>query len=321
MLFSPNGIRISLFLITLSGVLFFFNKKPKFLVPFQHLKQRSWFIYNGLLSLLILSVVLLPLRIAVVTDKQVVVEKNLPIQIILDVSLSMSANDLDPSRFVAAKKSLISLIQQLDGYYISLITFSWKPFVYIPFSSSSSAIISKLQSMNLGDFPPVKDFLWTAIGDALLLGTQNLQQFAHQETYKPWIVVLITDGDSNIWFDPMQVVSYYQKTQVPLFVLGVGQENYLIGRDSRNDDVTTNINLPLLQELADKTSGKFYRVVANQSFDQFFAELSKNIVSQQQQKIQNILWELNDYLIYILIVSLFGLFVFRISIFILPTKK
>jgi hypothetical protein len=59
-----------------------------------------------------------------VTDKQVLVEKNIPIQIILDVSLSMSANDLQPSRFSAAKASLISLVRQLDGYSISLITFS-----------------------------------------------------------------------------------------------------------------------------------------------------------------------------------------------------
>ncbi|MEI8008428.1 MAG: hypothetical protein WCI00_03225 [bacterium] len=65
--------------------------------------------------------------------------------------------------------------------------------------------------------------------------------------------MLITDGDSNIGFDPMQVVSYYQKIQVPIFVLGVGQENYLIGRDTWNTDITTNINLSLLQQLADKT--------------------------------------------------------------------
>lgn len=314
MSFSPNGIRISLVLIALCGVLFFFNQRPKFLVPSRYLKQRSRWIYNILLGRLLFCVVLLPLRISLVTDKQVVVEKNIPIQIILDVSLSMAANDLEPSRFVAAKTSLISLIQQLDGYSISLITFSWKPFVYVPFSSSSSAIIAKLQSMNLGDFPPVKDFLWTAIGDALLLGTQNLQQFAHQETYKPWIVILITDGDSNIGFDPMQVVSYYQKTQVPLFVLWVGQENFLIGRDARNDDVTTNINLTLLQQLADKTSGKFYRVLGEKSFDDFFAELSKDIFAQQQQKIQNILWELNDYLIYLLVFLLLGLFVSRLYI-------
>ena len=141
MLFSVHWIRISLFFITLVSVLFFFNQKPNFIVPMKHMKQRSRFAYNILLWLLVVSVVLLPLRISLISDKQVVVEKNLPIQIILDVSLSMAANDLQPSRFVAAKTSLISLIKQLDGYQISLITFSWKPFVYIPFSSSSWATL------------------------------------------------------------------------------------------------------------------------------------------------------------------------------------
>jgi len=314
MSFSWSWLRISLALIALCGVFFFFNKKPKFLVPLSYIKQRSWFVYTILLWLLIISVILLPLRISIITDKHVVVEKNLPIQIIFDVSLSMSANDINPSRFVAAKKSLISLIHQLDGYHISLITFSWKPFVYIPFSSSASAIIAKLDAMNLGDFPPVKEFLWTAMGDALLLAVGNLQQFTDQKTYKPWIVILITDGDSNIGFDPLQVISYYQKIQVPLFVLWVGQENYLIGRDTWNDAVTTNINTTLLQQLADKTWGKFYRVLGEKSFDEFFAELSQTIISHQQQKIQNILWELNDYLLYFIVVSLLGLLIFRLYI-------
>lgn len=312
---ATGGIRISGVLVLLCGVLFFFNKKPKFLVPINHLRQTGWFMYTLLLWILIVSAILLPLRISFITDKQILVDKNIPIQIILDVSLSMAANDLEPSRFVAAKTSLISLIEQLDGYTISLITFSWKPFVYIPFSDSSSAIISKLQTMNLGDFPPVQEFLWTAIGDALLLGVQNLQQFTDQEIYKPWIVVLITDGDSNIGFDPMQIVSYYQKIHVPLFVLGVWQEDFLIGRDTRNADIVTDINLPLLQQLADTTWGKFYRVLGNQSFDDFFTQLSQDIIAQQQQKIQNIYRELNDYLLYILVCALLGLFIFRLSLF------
>ena len=124
MSFSFHGIRISVALISLCGIFFFFNKKPKFIVPIRHLNQRSWFVYVTLLCLLVFSVILLPLRISFVRDTYVIAEKNIPIQIILDVSLSMSANDLSPSRFVAAKQSLISLIQQLDGYAISLITFS-----------------------------------------------------------------------------------------------------------------------------------------------------------------------------------------------------
>ena len=80
-----------------------------------------------------------------------------------------------------------------------------------------------------------------------------MQQFSHQETYKPGIVILITDGDSNVGFDPVQVTSYYQKLDIPVYILGVGQTNYLIGRDAWNDVVTTDINPALLQQLADAT--------------------------------------------------------------------
>jgi hypothetical protein len=52
-----------------------------------------------------------------------------------------------------------------------------------------------------------------------LLGVANLEHFSAQEAYKPGIVILITDGDSNVGFDPLQVLSYYQKIDVPLFVL------------------------------------------------------------------------------------------------------
>lgn len=321
MLFSWYGIRISVALIVLCGVFFFYNQKPKFLVPLTYMKQKNWFLYTLLLWLIALSVVLLPLRLSFIRDKQIVVEKDIPVQIILDVSLSMAANDINPSRFSAAKNSLISLIQQLDWYYASLITFSWKPFVYIPFSSDSLAITAKLETMNLGDFPPVQEFLWTAIGDAILLGVHNLQQFTDQKMYKPGIIILITDGDSNIGFDPLQILSYCQKTQVPLYVLWVGQENYLIGRDSWNDMVMTNINLPLLQSLANKTWWKFYRVLGENSFDQFFDEFSQDILSHQQERIQHIYRELNDYLIYFLLLALSGLLIFRLYLLRYQTKR
>ncbi len=320
MSFSVYGIWISLLLIALCGVFFFFNKKPKFLVPISLLQKNIRRIYRILVVSLLVSVVLLPLRISFVSDKQILVQKDLPIQILLDVSLSMASNDLSPSRFVAAKTSLISLVRQLDWYYISLIAFSGKPFVYIPFSFSSSAIIAKLETMNLGDFPPVKDFLGTAIGDALLLGIQNLQQMFQQEIYKPWIVVLITDGDSNVWFDPVQIIAYYKKMNVPLFVLGVWQENFLIGRDTWNADIVTDINLPLLQQLADAAWWSFYRILNDQSFDEFFYQFSQNILDQQQTKIQNIYRELNDYLIYLLLASLLGVGAFIVAS-LLPQKK
>lgn len=121
---SIYGIRIALALVALCALFFFFNRKPKFIVPMNVIRQRSRRMHTALLAILICSVILLPLRISFISDRQVVAEKDLPVQIILDVSLSMAAVDIKPSRFVSAKESLISLVQQLDGYYLSLITFS-----------------------------------------------------------------------------------------------------------------------------------------------------------------------------------------------------
>ncbi len=314
MSFSFAWLRISLSLILLCVIFFFFNRRPKFILPVTYLKQKLRYLHIILLGILLLSIILLPLSLSFVSERKVVVEKDIPIQIILDVSLSMAANDMHPSRFAAAKNSLISLVKNLDGYYLSLIAFSGKPFVYVPFSSSSSAIAKKLAAMNLWDFPPVPDFLWTAIGDALLLGVSNLQQFSHQETYKPWVVILITDGDSNIGFDPLQVISYYQKTSVPLYVLGVGQENYLIWRDVRGSEVTTDINLSLLQQLAQKTWWWFSRILGTWSFDTFFSGFLQNIVEHQQQRIEPIFRNLNDYLLYVISLLLIWLFFFRIYV-------
>lgn len=142
-------MRISLSLILLCVIFFFFNRRPKFILPVTYLKQKLRYLHIILLGILLLSIILLPLSLSFVSERKVVVEKDIPIQIILDVSLSMAANDMHPSRFAAAKNSLISLVKNLDGYYLSLIAFSGKPFVYVPFSSSSSAIAKKLAAMNL----------------------------------------------------------------------------------------------------------------------------------------------------------------------------
>jgi len=270
---------------------------------------------------LLLSVIVLPLRFSFVRDAQIIAQKNLPIQIVFDVSLSMAAMDLEPSRFVAAKSALIELIQQLDGYHISLITFSGKPFVYIPFSSDSSAIISRLELMNLWDFPPVQEFLGTAIGDALLLAFSNIQQFSSYETYAPWIVILITDGDSNVGFDPLDVISYYQKLAIPLFVLWVGHSHYFIGRDSWGTDIMTDIHFPLLESLAKKTWGMFYKISANEGFDTSFADIRDNILLHQYESVQYVFWELNKYLLYLLLFLLFCFLFLRIYLLINSSSR
>jgi uncharacterized protein YegL len=187
-------------------VTYFFNLKPKFIFPAKYFNQNKNILFKIVNFVLVISIVILPLDLQFISDKKIITEKILPVQIIFDVSLSMAADDIKPSRYDSAKTALLKLIQKLDGYNISLITFSGIPFIYIPFSTDTNAIISKFKDTNLGDFPPTEDFIGTAIGDALLLGIKNLDKACPatrdsrvrlQDPEYPGIIILITDGDSN----------------------------------------------------------------------------------------------------------------------------
>jgi hypothetical protein len=64
--------------------------------------------------ILLISIVLLPLDLQFITNKKIISEKILPVQILFDVSLSMAADDIPPSRFVASKEALAGLIKNLE---------------------------------------------------------------------------------------------------------------------------------------------------------------------------------------------------------------
>ncbi|MEI8092430.1 MAG: VWA domain-containing protein [bacterium] len=134
---------------------------------------------------------------------------------------------------------------------MSLISFSGVPVVSIPFSQDSRAVAYAVNDLSLADFPAAPEFLGTAIGDALLLGAKNLQQFTGS---LPGIMILITDGDSNEGYDPVQVITLLRKQHISVSTLGIGNNNYLIGYDQWQQPISTSLNTDLLQNIAQQTS-------------------------------------------------------------------
>ena len=175
-----------------------------------------------IIVLMILLIIPLNIRIA---DQNNIQSKNyVPIQILFDVSLSMVANDIEPSRFVAAQEMVDELLVQWDGYPVSLILFSGIPFVHVPFSYDTASVRAKRNTTYLGQFPPVAQFVGTAIGDALLLGVQNLEK----NNFADGVILLITDGDSNKGYEPEDVIAILEKKQIALFALGVGKPDLFV---------------------------------------------------------------------------------------------
>ncbi|MEF2176175.1 MAG: VWA domain-containing protein [Candidatus Absconditabacteria bacterium] len=311
-----GNINISTFGVYLSGILIlffillFFIKKyysPNYFVPFKVINKKYYIFEKILIVLIMILLILIPLDLNYRAEKKLSSLKTLNIQILFDVSLSMTADDISPSRFVGAKESVTSLVKDLDGYNISMITFSGIPFVRMPFSNENEVIVPKLGKMLHSDFPPADNFVGTAIGDAILLGMDNLLQNSQDEKF-PGVIILLTDGDSNKGSRPEQVSKISKNKNIPIYTLGIGQSDYLVGKDYFDNEVNTTINIPLLETISKNSGGKFYRVLTQQDFNNIFKEIEQIIKSKELPNVYYEYKSLNIYfsqlLILLLIISI-----------------
>ena len=163
-----------------------------------------------------------------------------------------------------------------------------------------------MSQTSLGDFPPVQEFLGTAIGDALLLGVKNIQTLRSREgriadPVKPTgIIVLITDGDSNEGYNPQDILPVLQKQHIPVFALGIGTQNYLIGYDRFQDPIVSNLNEDLLQTIAQQTSGKYMRATTSKAFNDFLTTVLQDLKSHEELAISTKYRYLQPYLLWMI---------------------
>lgn len=309
-----EGIFYSLLLLLVLFILYFlFNFfRPSFVLPKSSLNKAKSRIKSFLLIGIVVIALLLPLNISWVKDKVFYKKKTLNIQVIFDVSLSMTADDIKPSRFQWAKDSVYNLVENLPWYNFSMISFSWIPFVWSPFSDATDAILTKIGNMSMWDFPPTRKFVGTAIWDSLILAVDNLME-ASKKDEKPGIIILITDWDSNKWVDPLQAAKIAKSKDIPIYTLGIWRSDYLVWRDKFWGDVRTEINLDLLEDISKESWGTFYRVLSKKDFEDIFAEISNYVKSKEKINIQYEYWYLNNYLY--IIFSLFVLMYISINMY------
>lgn len=155
--------------------------------------------------------------------------------------------------------------------------------------------------MSLADFPAAPEFLGTALGDALVLGAANIHRLSADQ---PWMVLLITDGDNNKGYDPADIFSLLQKQQIAVRVLAIWQADYLIGYDQYQQPITTSLNIPLLQTIAQQTSGTFLNVTNTGYLQPFFASFLTAVKAHEISHISSQYRYLDELLLIFLFIGL-----------------
>jgi Ca-activated chloride channel family protein len=202
-----------------------------------------------------------------------VISRGIDIMLTLDISSSMSASDLKPSRLSAAKEVIAEFIAGRKNDRIGLVVFSAHGFTQCPLTLDYPALVNLLKGANIG---MIED--GTAIGMALATATSRLKD----SKAKSRIVILLTDGLNNRGaVDPETAAKMAKAVGVKVYTVGVGKEGVFYQTVSdprfgeRRVQVRTEIDEALLRGIAGLTGGKFFRAEDEEALAGIYAQIDK----------------------------------------------
>ncbi|MCK5800053.1 MAG: VWA domain-containing protein [Deltaproteobacteria bacterium] len=205
--------------------------------------------------------------------------EGIDIMIALDLSNSMEASDLVPSRLEAAKKVIDSFIARRKSDRIGLVVFGREAFTQCPLTLDYSVLRTMLAELRIN----LIDGSGTAVGNALGVSLARLRK----SDAKSRVVILLTDGDSNAGnVTPKQAARYASAMKVKVFtiLMGPSGETVNAGRDILGRPIRVRrqypVNPKLLETIAAQTGGKAYlatdRRALEQNFEKILSELDKS---------------------------------------------
>jgi len=209
------------------------------------------------------------------------------IMICVDLSKSMDAFDIPPTRLEKIKYEMKKVVEAFNSDRIGVIIFSSEAFMQCPLTYDQKALNLFIESMRSSLVPASG----TDFGPALHLATKKLSEDTDGSPTqsKSKVIILISDGE-DFGEETGEVVKEIQGKDIKLFTLGVGTEaggNIYAANglktDRQGNTVVTKLNSGALRSLADKTGGQYFEI--NQS---------KNDISRLINTISKIEGELRD---------------------------
>jgi Ca-activated chloride channel family protein len=215
--------------------------------------------------------------------------KGIEIIIALDVSNSMMARDVQPSRLERAKQAIARLIDQLENDRLGMIVFAGDAYTQIPITSDYVAAKMFLAGVSTN----MVSRQGTAIGSAIELA---MKSFSQQEDISRAIII-ISDGENHEG-NALEIARNAAAKGIKIYTIGIGkpegvpipdsESSYIkeYRRDQNGNIVTTRLNEQMLLEIAKVGNGKYFRAISgNLGLNELYLALNKLDKSEIDSKV------------------------------------
>lgn len=205
--------------------------------------------------------------------------KGIDLVIAIDVSNSMLAQDIKPSRLMRARQAVSRLIDKLKNDRIGIVVFAGNAYTQLPITTDYSAAKLFLSTINTEIVPSQG----TAIAEAIELSADAFEENDHEKA-----IIIITDGEDHEG-DAIEAAKAAAQKGIRIYTVGMGlpeggpipvydkrgnQQGFKKNRN--NDIVITKLNENMLKQIASAGNGEYVRANNTQAgLEIIFDEINK----------------------------------------------
>ncbi|RZQ63714.1 VWA domain-containing protein [Amycolatopsis suaedae] len=236
-------------------------------------------------ALLVVSLLLLTVALAGPTAEQKVPRNRATVMLVIDVSLSMEAVDIQPNRITAAQGAAKSFAEGLTpGVNLGLISFAGTATVLVPPTTERTGVVRAIDNLKLAQS--------TATGEGIFAALQSIEGFSAvvggAEGPPPARIVLMTDGKQTVPtqdpFDPRGAYTAAQaakQKQVPISTISFGTQHGVVDIEGEAQEVPADDEA--MEEIARIAGGDFYKAASADELRKVYADLGEQIGYETKQ--------------------------------------
>lgn len=198
--------------------------------------------------------------------------EGIDIVLAMDISSSMLAQDFSPNRLEAAKDVASDFVLGRENDRIGLVVFAGESFTQCPLTTDHAVLVNLFKDIKAG---MVED------GTAIGLGLANSINRLKDSKAKSKVVILLTDGVNNRGeIAPETAAELANTFGIRVYTVGVGTKGnapYPVQTvfGIQMQSMPVEIDETILNKIADKTGGKYFRATNKNKLEDIYTEINK----------------------------------------------
>ncbi|SEF72700.1 Ca-activated chloride channel family protein [Nonomuraea solani] len=217
---------------------------------------------------LLLMFALLVVGFARPTAELQVPRERATIMVAFDVSASMSATDVAPNRFEAAKQAARQFVQGLpERFNLGLVSFSSDATVAVPPTLDRRAVLDAVERLGTAS--------GTAIGEAVYSSLEAIAALDSEEEAPPAHIVLLSDGSNTTGRTVSDAAAEASSRGVPVTTIAYGTADGTISLSGRQ--VPVPVDGPALRDLAEAAGGGFYEAASGDELQAVYEDIGTSV--------------------------------------------